>query len=192
MANQALLATIRRYALRHPDEDVCRFARFVRRQPRCFERDCFDDGHITGSAVLLDASANAMLMTLHAKLGRWLQLGGHADCNSDPLAVACREAREESGLGVTPVLRDPIDLDIHAIPPLGDDPAHLHYDLRFLLVAERAPLAISDESLALKWVPLGDVASMTREDSILRLVDKARRRIAGAWPRQQRDLQGFS
>lgn len=181
MANQALLATLEGYARGHPDEDISRFAGFVQRQPRCFERDCFDDGHITGSAVLVDASASFMLMTLHAKLGRWLQLGGHADGNTDPLAVACREAQEESGLQVAPVLREPIDLDIHAIPPHGSDPYHLHYDMRFLLVAARAPLAITDESLALKWVPLADVASATREDSILRLADKARRHLA-TWP----------
>ena len=180
MANQALLAALDRYALRHPGEDVSRFASFVQRQPRCFERDCFDDGHMTASAVLVDASANSMLMTLHAKLGRWLQLGGHADGSTDLLAVACREAREESGLEVAPLLREPIDLDIHAIPPHGGDPAHLHYDVRFLLVAEQAPLVVSGESLALKWVPFAEVASLTREESILRLVEKARRCIATA------------
>ena len=176
MADNALLHTLDRYALRHPEEDVARFTSLAHRQPRCFERDCFDDGHITGSAAVVDANAEFMLLTLHAKLGKWLQLGGHADGDRDALAVACREATEESGLAAAPVLRDPIDLDIHAIPPHGSDPAHLHYDVRFLLVAERAQrLAVSDESLALQWVRLEDVASVTQEPSILRLAAKCRR-----------------
>ena len=178
MHRNKLLRLLDRYQARYPAEDIARFRRFVRRQPRCFERDCFDDGHITGSAVVLRADASAMLMTLHAKLGKWLQLGGHADGETDPLAVACREAREESGLAAVPLLSDPIDLDIHAIPARGADPAHLHYDVRFLLLAEPAPLTVSPESVALKWVPMDAMESVTREESILRMVAKCRTVIA--------------
>ena len=182
MHRNKLLNLLARYRQRHPDETgetTGRFVDFARRQPRCFERDCWDDGHVTGSAVVLDRSGTAMLMTHHAKLDRWLQLGGHADGDTDPLAVACREAAEESGLAVVPRLDEPVDLDIHTIPARGHDPAHFHYDVRFLLQAEGSDrFAATDESLALAWVPLDNVAAVTRETSILRMVAKSRALLA--------------
>ena len=173
MHRNKLLALLDDYADRYPGEGVARFREFVERQPRCFERDCWDDGHVTGSAVVLDPAGTSMLMTHHTKLGRWLQLGGHADGDTDPLAVACREATEESGLVVTPVDDDILDLDIHTIPPRGRDPAHFHYDVRFLLRAERTgPLDVTKESLALRWVSLDGVEDLTGEVSITRMVEK--------------------
>ena len=176
MHRDALLALLSRYARRWPEEPVtARFSAFVTGQPRCFERDCFDDGHVTGSAVVLDLAGTSMLMTHHAKLGRWLQLGGHADGEANPLAVACREATEESGLAVAPRGTDAVDLDIHAIPPHGRDPQHFHYDVRFLLQVEESDrFTATAESLALAWVPLSSVEAVTREESIRRLVSKAR------------------
>ena len=176
MHRHKLLALLAEYADRYSGEDISRFRAFVEGQPRCFERDCWDDGHVTGSAVVLDPDGTTMLMTHHAKLDRWLQLGGHSDGESDPLAVACREATEESGLAVVPVRREILDLDIHAIPARGGDPTHFHYDVRFLLRVERpGPLAATDESLALKWVRLDAVETVTREESILRMVRKLER-----------------
>ena len=179
MHRNALLEMLYRYRERWPDEDAGhRFECFVRRQPRCFERDCWDDGHVTASAALLDPHREAMLMTLHAKLGRWLQLGGHADGETDVLAVACREAAEESGLEVAPASPEPIDVDIHAIPAHGSDPGHFHYDVRFVLLAEAGTPKTTEESLGLKWVPLAGMAALTAEESILRLSAKCRAWLA--------------
>ena len=179
MHRNKLLALLARYAERHPAEDAERFRRFVEAQPRCFHRDCFDDGHITGSAALVSADGSRMLMTRHAKLGRWLQLGGHADGDSDALRVACREAEEESGLQVAPLGEDPVDIDVHRIPAHGADPAHLHYDVRFLLTVktQNHEYRRSEESLALQWVPLQGIQAVTREASILRLTAKCQRAL---------------
>ena len=168
-----LLAEYRRRNTGESTPTIARFENLVSRQPRCFDRDCFDDGHVTGSAVVLNLAGTAMLMTHHAKLGRWLQLGGHADGETDPLAVASREAVEESGLGVRPCCTWPIDLDIHAIPARGRDPRHFHYDVRFLLQVEASEaFKATAESLALAWVPLAEVEAVAREESILRLARK--------------------
>ena len=174
MHRDKLLTLLAGYADRYPDEDTTRrFRTFVEGQPRCFERDCWDDGHVTSSAVVLDSAGTSMLMTHHAKLGRWLQLGGHADGDPDTLRVACREAMEESGLAVEPIREDILDLDIHVIPRRGDDPPHCHYDVRFLLRADRhAPLRVTGESLALRWVLLCEMETLTTEESILRMVRK--------------------
>jgi 8-oxo-dGTP pyrophosphatase MutT (NUDIX family) len=120
------------------------------------------------------------LLTHHRKLGRWLQLGGHSDGESDPRQVALREAREESGLArfhFLPQADDPLplDLDVHPIPAHGGEPAHLHLDVRFLLVAEAGQvLRVSAESKELRWFERGRLADQVDEESLLRLERRAR------------------
>lgn len=173
MHRNKLRALLADYARRYPDEDSGRFERFVARQPRCFERDCFDDGHVTGSALVLNRRRDSALMTHHAKLGRWLQLGGHCDGDSDALAVACREAEEESGLAVVALSEAAFDIDVHAIPARGAEPEHFHYDVRFLLqVRDSEEFVATAESLSLAWVPLARMRAYTEEESVLRLVRK--------------------
>jgi 8-oxo-dGTP pyrophosphatase MutT (NUDIX family) len=58
------------------------------------------EGHFTGSAWLVSGDGLRVLLTHHRKLGRWLQLGGHADGDRDLARVALREAEEESGLPI--------------------------------------------------------------------------------------------
>ena len=88
-----------------------------------------------------------MLLTQHAKLGRWLQLGGHSDGDPDTLEVALREAREESRLEVRAVDENIFDLDVHLIPVRGDEPAHYH--MRVLVQAMEDRFRVSEESRAL-------------------------------------------
>ncbi|HEX8835075.1 MAG TPA: NUDIX hydrolase [Abditibacteriaceae bacterium] len=148
---------------------------FVQNEPRCFER-ALEIGHVTGSAWIVDEDFSHALLTHHAKLNRWLQLGGHADGETDILQVALREAREESGLeSVTPLSENIFDVDVHPIPARGDLPQHLHYDVRFLLGANRgARLTISDESHDLAWVPLEEIALRSPGASVARMVEKMR------------------
>ncbi len=122
---------------------------------------------------MLNRAGDAMLLTNHAKLEKWLQLGGHADGDADILAVAIREAEEESGLRVRPVSRAILDLDVHEIPARKSDPLHFHYDVRFVLqVVDSEAFVVTDESLELAWVPLGRLEDYTDEISVTRLVSK--------------------
>lgn len=168
-----LLAAYRR---RYPDEpDAARLERFLDRQPRCFERDCFEDGHVTGSAWIVDATASRVLLTHHRKLGRWLQPGGHSDGDPDTPAVARREAEEESGLVVRPVDGAVLDVDIHTFPARGGDPEHLHYDVRFaFVIAGSDRFRVGPESLDLAWIRLDELPALTDEDSVLRMARKFR------------------
>ncbi|MCC6394558.1 MAG: NUDIX hydrolase [Bryobacterales bacterium] len=152
-----------------------RLARFVEEYEECFERS-LAVGHVTGSAWILDLERTHVLLTHHGKLDKWLQLGGHADGDADVLRVAIREAEEESGLDrVYPVSRSIFDVDIHLIPARKSEAEHYHYDMRFLLEADRgSPLRISSESKDLAWVPLAQVEGLTREESMLRMVRKTR------------------
>lgn len=178
MTRDALLANLLQYAAADPHEARMaeRLHAFVSTYPDCFERS-LTIGHVTGSAFVVGLDRRHTLLTHHGKLDKWLQLGGHADGDSHLLRVAMREAMEESGLeDVRPVHGEIFDIDIHAIPARGAEPEHFHYDVRFLLEADRrAPLRITSESKALQWVELNRVAELTREESMLRMVGKALR-----------------
>ncbi|GAA5481783.1 NUDIX hydrolase [Haloferula sargassicola] len=175
MHRQPLIDALLAYREAHPDEKdtVDRFHAFVRGQSDCFERS-LAIGHITGSAWVVDRSGGNVLLTHHAKLDRWLQLGGHADGVADPLAVAFTEAREESGLDdFEAVSRDIFDLDIHPIPARRDEPEHLHYDVRYVLRATGpTDYTVSDESHDLAWIPLEKVPNYTTDPSMLRMLRK--------------------
>ncbi|MBK8976675.1 MAG: NUDIX domain-containing protein [Planctomycetes bacterium] len=125
--------------------------------------------------MIVSADHRHCLLTHHRKLGRWLQLGGHADGDPRIDEVVLREAREESGMVHFDLFRPggalvPYDVDVHVIPARGSEPAHEHHDLRFLLVAGAGQeLVVSDESHDLAWVPIAELERYTDEDSVLRL-----------------------
>ena len=101
MHRNAVLILLRKHAERvadaHEAEMVAAAIAFVEAEVECLERTC-RPGHLTGSAWIVSPDRTRTLLTHHRKLGKWLQLGGHADGDPDLLAVALREAREESGL----------------------------------------------------------------------------------------------
>ncbi len=137
-----------------------------------FSRDASIGGHVTGSAFVLSQDRRAVLLTHHRKLNRWLQLGGHCDGIADVPFVALKEAYEESGLARIRLLSSAVfDIDIHEIPASAEEPAHLHYDVRFVMQAEAGEIAASDESHALAWVPMTELEGYTRAASVLRLRD---------------------
>ncbi|MBT8155396.1 NUDIX hydrolase [Epibacterium ulvae] len=152
---------------------------FCAHEPKAFGRDP-ETGHVTGSAFVLSPDHSEVLLTHHAKLDRWLQLGGHCDGIADAGFVAQKEAYEEGGLRrIERVEREVFDVDIHEIPARGDAPAHLHYDVRFLFVAVDKDIRVSDESHALAWVPVADLEDYTDTLSVLILQHKLDRFLSG-------------
>jgi 8-oxo-dGTP pyrophosphatase MutT (NUDIX family) len=151
-----------------------RFKELLGAAPRCAFRDHFVPGHLTGSAWVIDRSGTRVLLLHHGKLNRWLQPGGHADGDFDLARVALRETQEESGLTRLRLVEGGVfDLDIHDIPARGTEPAHLHFDVRYLIEGDiDEPLLLSDESHALEWVELGRLREYTTERSVLRMAQK--------------------
>jgi len=171
---KSLLSLVDDYARRFPGEGtVSRFREFAASGEPLQGRTNLRR-HITGSAWVVNPGRTAVLLTHHAKLGIWVQLGGHVDEGEDWTAAALREAREESGLSDLRLVGSGLfDLDIHVIPARPDVPAHEHYDLRFLVEADDTlPLTVSEESHDVAWVPLVQLENFTTEESQLRMKQK--------------------
>jgi len=180
MHRQPVIELLQRHREAAPgDHALCdRFLAFVAAHDDCLLRSCVP-GHITASAWILSPDGHRALLTHHRKLDRWLQLGGHVDGEADLHQAALREAREESGMegfrlcsqrGGVPL---PLDLDVHPIPARGDEPRHDHWDVRFWLqAAPGQALAISAESVDLRWFTPAELAAVTTEESVLRLQRK--------------------
>ena len=118
--------------------------------------------HLTASALVLNASLDKVLLTLHAKAGLWLQFGGHFEPGDQSvLGAATREAREESGIA---------DLVLH--------PQLVHLDLRYAGVArDEDAYAVSEESLDVAWWPV-DALPDASAGEIGPLAQAARRVLA--------------
>jgi 8-oxo-dGTP pyrophosphatase MutT (NUDIX family) len=178
MHRRSLLTLLDAYRPFDADDEAARarIAGFVQEHADCFERSLLI-GHVTGSAWILDAARSQCLLTHHRKLERWLQLGGHADGQSEILEVAMREAREESGLhSLRAVTASIFDCDVHWIPERKSEPGHYHYDVRFLFEADATePLVVSEESKELAWVALGGVGALSGDASVQRMVTKSLR-----------------
>jgi 8-oxo-dGTP pyrophosphatase MutT (NUDIX family) len=139
-----------------------------------FARDHFNPGHFTASGFVLSPDGRALLLIHHRKLNRWLQPGGHVErADTDIVAAAQRELSEEVGLAPLPIEGNGIfDLDVHALPPLGRDPAHEHFDVRFLFRAPTFQLQAGSDARAARWVPLSQINEVESDRSVMRAVDK--------------------
>jgi 8-oxo-dGTP pyrophosphatase MutT (NUDIX family) len=139
-----------------------------------FDRKTFDPGHFTASGFVMSPDGGSVLLIRHAKLKRWLQPGGHIDAGDvSPIHAARREVLEETN--VTADGEDRLlDLDIHPIPANAAkrEPAHEHFDLRFLMRAARTHLAAGDDALAARWVPLAEVAVTVSDPSVRRVIER--------------------
>lgn len=178
MTRQRILTLLDTYAAASPQD------RWLYEQTRAFVATHVNvlsranlQGHLTGSAFVVDPERRRFLLVRHRKLGKWIQPGGHADGDPDLLAVAAREVEEETGLSPRPVDGRVFDLDIHTIPPRPKVPAHRHYDVRFLFVADPTrPLAPKDDELLdAAWLSPGEARrrGVAIEESVARMIVRA-------------------
>ena len=174
---EALEGKLEDYRLQYPEESptVDVFIDFVSRNLlTSFDRS-LNEGHITVSCWLLNQQQTKVLLTHHRKLNCWIQLGGHADGETDPKKVALTEAREESGIESFEFLLDGrlFDIDRHAIPARKNEPEHFHYDLRYAMrTTETDEYVVSAESHDLCWVDVARLADYTTDKSVIRMARK--------------------
>jgi 8-oxo-dGTP pyrophosphatase MutT (NUDIX family) len=129
--------------------------------------------HITCSAVVVHAPTRRVLLRWHRRQQAWLQVGGHADPGEDdPFAIALREATEETGLpDLTPwpERHEPavVHLAIVSVPAAGDEPAHEHADLRYVLSTDRPDdVAAEAPDAPLRWLGLDEANALTAADNL--------------------------
>jgi 8-oxo-dGTP pyrophosphatase MutT (NUDIX family) len=153
------LSVLRDWSAPCPGQEALRrrFVGHLERRPDGMARECRPD-HVTASALVLDPALTRVLLTLHAKSGRWFQFGGHTETHDRTLAgSALREAVEESGL--SPAELDlhpvPVRLDEHAVPFCWPGEQVHHLDVMYAAIArDGARHEVSEESLDVAWWPV--------------------------------------
>jgi 8-oxo-dGTP pyrophosphatase MutT (NUDIX family) len=159
-----------------PDQVAMRgaYLKYLAENDDAMWRRC-EPGHLTASALVLDHERQQVLLTLHPKVGRWLQTGGHCEPGDRTLAsAALREATEESGIAGLELLDSPARLDRHRVHCHGSEsPDSEHLDVQYVAVAPSgAEAAISEESLDLRWWPV-DALPNDVDGSVRALVSRA-------------------
>ena len=176
---ESALAVLSDWRAPNPAQDALREAMLAfmqARQDGC-RRDCVP-GHVTASVVVLDSTRTRVLLTLHPRLRRWVQLGGHCeDGDADIAAAALREGQEESGIAGLTVDHELLAVHTHPITcSLGVPTRHL--DMQFLAHAPAdAMIVCSDESIDLRWWPI-DGLPENSDYALAQAVSLARDRIA--------------
>ena len=114
--------------------------------------------HFTASGLIFNPELNKVLLVHHTIYNAWTWTGGHADGDRDLLAVAKREAMEETGVTeIRTISEDIFSLEILTVD--GHEkrgvyvPSHLHLNVSYLLEAdEEEVLRIKpDENSGVRW-----------------------------------------
>jgi 8-oxo-dGTP pyrophosphatase MutT (NUDIX family) len=140
--------------------------------------------HVTASALVLHPPTRRVLLRRHARLERWMQVGGHGDeGEADPLAVALREAAEETGLSeLRPWPQDdgvyPVQITIVGVPANSAEPAHEHADIRYLFATDAPERAMAESPDApIRWTDIDDALDVIDEENLREFLRRAMHKL---------------
>ena len=135
--------------------------------------------HVTASAMIVHPPSGVVLLRWHRRQQAWLQVGGHGDPGeSDALAIALREAREETGLADLVAWPDAQlrHVVVVPVPAAAAEPAHEHADLRFVLATSAPGKARAEAPDApLRWLTAGEAHEVTSEANLRETLARVRR-----------------
>jgi len=122
--------------------------------------------HFTGSVIIVHPKTHEILMTLHPRSKKWQQLGGHDEGECNPLAVAAREAYEESGMDNLWIYDCPVRVDPHlaiggCITVSSDK--NWHYDICYMAVTNNKDFVKTKESLDMNWFSIKEIRGMVKQ-----------------------------
>lgn len=140
--------------------------------------------HFTASAWIVNPARTKVLMVYHNLYDSWSWVGGHADGEADLLAVALKEAREETGIEhIRPVSDEPFSVEILTVS--GHEkrgkyvPSHLHHNVTYLVEADESDVlrVKPDENSGVAWFTLEDALKVSTEPWMVervyrKLIDK--------------------
>ena len=138
--------------------------------------------HFTASALVLHPDSARVLLRWHPRMRLWLQAGGHGDPGeSDPLRIALREAREETGL--RDLVPWPDGALMHAVvcqvPAGKGEPAHEHADLRYFLATGDPDAARPEHADApLRWLTIPEARELVGGNNLRHTLDRAESLLA--------------
>jgi 8-oxo-dGTP pyrophosphatase MutT (NUDIX family) len=135
--------------------------------------------HVTASALIVHHPTERVLLRWHQRQQAWLQVGGHGDPGErDPLAIAHREASEETGLAdLVPWPDSQLrHLVIVHVPAGRGEPAHEHADLRYFMATGNPEAAQAEnENAPLRWLSPAEAREMTSEANLLETLARMER-----------------
>ena len=157
---------------------------FIRKNEDVLRRDN-QIAHLTGSSMIFNENWDKVLMVYHNIYKSWAWTGGHADGEEDLLALAIKEAKEETGLkNIHVVSEEIVSLDIL---PVVDHykkecyvPPHLHLSVAYVFQAsEDEELRVKeDENSGVKWIPISELPENVAEAHMIPIYNKIIKKAA--------------
>lgn len=147
---------------------------FIERNPDNVLLRSNEIAHMTSSSMIFNKAMNKVLMAYHNIYQSWCWTGGHADGDPDLLAVAVREAQEETSVSPIRILSPNIvALDIITVPRHikrgAFVPAHVHLNTTYALMADESSAICSkpDENSGVAWIPIEDLKTCTAAEPFM-------------------------
>ena len=171
MDRKELISKIKKYQPFNEQEEMDKalILNWIETQENAFSRENVV-AHMTASAWVVNKERSKVLMIYHNIYNSWSWLGWHADGETDLLAVAVREVKEEAG--ITNVR--PVSDEIFSLESLTVDghvkkgryvSSHLHLNVTYLLEAdsEEAVSVKADENSGVAWFTPGEALKKSTE-----------------------------
>ena len=171
MDRTALIDKLENYKPYNEQEDADRgeILRQLKSFPDIFTRENLN-AHMTASSWIVNPARTKVLMVYHNIYDSWSWTGGHADGETDLLAAALREAKEETGITkVRPVTEDIYSLEILTVDGHVKHgkyvSSHLHLNVTFLLEADEDEILHKkdDENSGVAWFGLDEAILASSE-----------------------------